>query len=417
MRAPLKKIFIARYVLLLEVLGFIIMGAIIAGMLFAVFHKINDDCKVKSDVVTAAVDPLTLPAPAFIIKVEAKDGDQVVQGQSILQILDDPTDVSIMKAQQDLAASQASLTSASQTAGISAQVLDSIRVALASSQQISPVGQKKSLPAPTSGILKGSELATMEGTIREGKVAEVHDFTKLRFSVSVGGKNSDRVNISLLGARDILDWKLVTRILKGKDEPENPAQRRIWTIAQETKAIQDKLRFIGPGKAPDAIGKGDVVAALNTILRKSDFYAADAWDAASLSEEARKFIGKGPATLPEIELFRFNRLLLEAALPGAIEVSQNQLQPVKAKIIVPKESVLENGKEKKIKPDIFPLSGKILTDRDANGVVIVELDDPPAELTDYMKKRLADSTLLAPTMTGGIVVGQIPMFRFLFSKE
>jgi len=426
MRAPLRKIFIARYVLYLEIIGFLIMGVIIAGMIFCVIYQIDDTARIKSDDLPLTIEHLTLPSRVYVDAVQVKDGDAVAKGQRLLTVQDDPADLALMETRLDLAAAAEALTSLTLNRSLSPDVGKSVQAALAGAQAIALTHPPKPTTAPLNGIVKGDALAQMAHTMRQGQVCDVHNWDELRFEARVSGKNTDRVNISLLGPRDVLEWRELTRMLKAPDPPPSPSVRQFWELANKDDVnFKDKLKFIAAGSKPDNIGRTDVVTVMNNVLRLKELYPDAGWAPANLPPEARSILRKGVKDLTDNELFRLNRLLLEKTFPGWFETSPNVHQPVKAKILIPRPSRrLPNGLEEKQKPIIFPMTGETLSDKsptvnilDGSYGVTIVLRHPAPEVQDYLKRRLAKPKMDKVIMTGSVVVGKIPVFRFLFSKE
>jgi len=425
MRAPWKKIFIARYILYLEILGFAVMGVIIAGMIFCVVYEIDDTARMKAEDIPLTIEPVSLASRCYVQSVNVKDKETVAKGQPLLTVLDQPDDVALMTARLNLRETIEALASASRTITMSPEAIESVRAALAALKTATPVHPPGTIAAPVSGIVVAPNLQGLTDTIKQGYVCNIHNSDVLRFEARVSGKNLDRVHISLLGTRDILNWKEMTKALKSIEPPSSKPVERFWKLANKNDpSFKERLRFIEGGRTPDDTGKGDVTAVLNNVLRLSELYSDTVWPVSSLNSEAKALVEKGVAGLGENDLFRLNRLLLENTFPEWIEKSPNQRQFVRAKILVPRPPILVKGVEKRQKPVVVPMTGEVVSDKsvwpnflDGSYGVTIDLPNPPPVVRDYLNKRLTDPNLAKVGMTGSIVVGKIPIFRFLFSKS
>jgi hypothetical protein len=236
-------------------------------------------------------------------------------------------------------------------------------------------------------------------------VVYTHD--SLRFAVPVTGDNALRVRINLLAERDVLEWKLLTQHIKSEQPPEDPTLRRIHGM------LQGKLEEIKPGRTPMKRNMPEIIGALNDLLRRKDFYDAQAWAGKQVPAEAGKFLSRGADRLSPDELIRMNRLLLTVAMPQAIADSENEHQAVKAKLFIPVQHRAPDGKIVKDKPRIFSAQGQVVREPEA-GKVVIDLASPPAEVVEYMKRQRGSADLPQVTTTGNVVVGRISLFRFLF---
>lgn len=103
-------------------------------------------------------------------------------------------------------------------------------------------------------------------------------------------------------------------------------QRRAAAAAAVGKRLREflsagllkKLAKLSPRRSPTETEKEVLLKELNVGLTRRDFYDPVAWRGAELSKEAAALLKKGPASLSDGELRRFNRLLVEAAFPEAI---------------------------------------------------------------------------------------------------
>ena len=113
-------------------------------------------------------------------------------------------------------------------------------------------------------------LHSLQGTIATGEVATIISYGSLRFPVPVGGENALRVRVNLLAEPDVIDWKVLTAIVRSDSPPQDPAEKRTWEM------LQGKLEEVRPDKVPLKRAMPEVVGALNELLRRPDFYSPDA---------------------------------------------------------------------------------------------------------------------------------------------
>ena len=113
--------------------------------------------------------------------------------------------------------------------------------------------------------------------------------------------------------------KLVEKIVAaGKSTQPSPG-RRVWELLDEptrqSLTRETKDRFESRARFRN------VVESLQAMILRRDFYRESDWDKSKLPASARTLYAKGLAKLPDDELARFNRLLLEAAFPDEIAPS------------------------------------------------------------------------------------------------
>lgn len=120
----------------------------------------------------------------------------------------------------------------------------------------------------------------------------------------------------LIGREDLAKLKpLAGRIVAA--EHQHTLLGRVYDLAQpETKTF---LKELSPKQWVDNYDKGQAAEALSTILRRRDFYDPSLdLSSLSLSDEAKRLIARGLATLSETEVCRLNCLLLHDALPDLL---------------------------------------------------------------------------------------------------
>lgn len=132
---------------------------------------------------------------------------------------------------------------------------------------------------------------------------------------------------STLHRPDITDQSrlLTTLADKGPADGEQTAISRVWGFLPAD--LQENI-LAHENNAGDSSRNASRLTEtlrheLNELLKRTDLYDEAAWKNVYLDDEAREYRKRGPATLRDDELGRFNRLLLEAAFPEQIRISEN----------------------------------------------------------------------------------------------
>lgn len=151
---------------------------------------------------------------------------------------------------------------------------------------------------------------------------------------------------------DINDWPdLVSRLINAKNADRPSPGKRIWALL--SPSTRDLLQFRASAKfthrwpifmieqsvSVDSLlskkkakfwskiedenkDKHTIINELNEILSRRDFYHEEDFHHLTLTEEILDLLSQGQEELPEKNLQKFNRLLLETAYPYNIEKSQ-----------------------------------------------------------------------------------------------
>jgi hypothetical protein len=118
-----------------------------------------------------------------------------------------------------------------------------------------------------------------------------------------------------LAVNDILDW--ASLLQKLNNPTQAGAGQRIWSLlgADVQQVIQQVAAT--PGKVPTEAQKTQIIAALNGVLLRSDFYLAPAFASLTIPVAVKNLLQAG-TVLSQDEVEKLNRLLLEAAYPQEI---------------------------------------------------------------------------------------------------
>lgn len=122
---------------------------------------------------------------------------------------------------------------------------------------------------------------------------------------------------SYLSSYEIREWSPLANAIQHPSE--NP-------LGHFRKHFSPELRETLEAGDLGATTRRRVIDELNTILRRTDIYDAEAWNKSSFNGETSTLLAKKSATLTEREAVRLNRLLLEAAAPNWISRSPRNLQ-------------------------------------------------------------------------------------------
>jgi len=125
----------------------------------------------------------------------------------------------------------------------------------------------------------------------------------------------------LLSVEDVLDWTdLCSRLGRDGGRATPSPGRRIWEMlsAEMREQVLRASQAGGAGK----IFKFSLVEALNELLGRRDFYQEIYFSGVALAGEAEELFERGRNGLSAEEVWRFNRLLLEASYPREIARSR-----------------------------------------------------------------------------------------------
>jgi hypothetical protein len=119
---------------------------------------------------------------------------------------------------------------------------------------------------------------------------------------------------------DILDWQSFCSKLSKEDNHTSPSpSRRLWKLL--SKQTQEIVLSGAYSMTLDQAAKENVINVLNDILKRRDFYQYDDFCLVA-AFEAKALLHNHAKDLPENEIERFNRLLLEASYPKEIAKSK-----------------------------------------------------------------------------------------------
>jgi len=118
----------------------------------------------------------------------------------------------------------------------------------------------------------------------------------------------------------VFPWKLKVSASDGKLSPA----RQIWNTLSDP--LKEQLRSLPLDALPSAELQQLLLDELNQALLRRELYEPEAWATILSSEKGRGvlardeqlLVNRGPAQLTDVELQRFNRLLLEEAFPDEI---------------------------------------------------------------------------------------------------
>jgi UDP-N-acetylmuramyl pentapeptide phosphotransferase/UDP-N-acetylglucosamine-1-phosphate transferase len=132
--------------------------------------------------------------------------------------------------------------------------------------------------------------------------------------------NPITVSATYVSPRDVLDWPSFVRTLANAESAGQPSPvKRIWD------RLDDKGKAAFSAAAREELlqtsERRDLLLAINTVMGERGLFDAKLWPVESLNAEARGWARRDQSSLSEMEMERFNRLLLETAMPGSIAQS------------------------------------------------------------------------------------------------
>jgi|GEM_PF-4390869 len=105
-----------------------------------------------------------------------------------------------------------------------------------------------------------------------------------------------------------------TALQAGAADEASPLQKHLWNSL--SKRTREHIENRDSGRGPDFHIRKRIVSDLNAAIKKDDFYDQELWTDVTLSKRAEELQS---SKLKGDKLKQFNRLALEAALPGRIQ--------------------------------------------------------------------------------------------------
>jgi len=125
------------------------------------------------------------------------------------------------------------------------------------------------------------------------------------------------IGSSFVNPDHVLDWPgLVNELRTHGAQPEPSPAKQIWN--RLSPALQRRLQAAPVDATPDKKSRSLLIEELNAILEERDLYNESLWRETPLNGDSKPLLEKGLANLTTRETTRFNRMLLEAALPDYI---------------------------------------------------------------------------------------------------
>ena len=138
------------------------------------------------------------------------------------------------------------------------------------------------------------------------------------FKAGAGGSSrpSSRSHPALLNVGDVRDWPGLLAKIQAENAAEgaSPGKHILGLLKPEAQAF---FRGIDPKAISDDMKK-DIVKQFNALLLRGDFYSEPAWKGVAPGPMAAALLAQGTANLAEKDRITLNRLLFEAAYPGAV---------------------------------------------------------------------------------------------------
>ena len=155
---------------------------------------------------------------------------------------------------------------------------------------------------------------------------------------------------SLFSVCDILEWKDFIKSLKEKRDTDPDKKQIRDFLDEESKEFIENWEH---GKTLNEESKESIIKGLNDILKRKDFYKAEAFENIELSREAKELYDKGLDNLCDNQVQRFNRILFESIYPHEITKSlKNRIYNFNAKKI---EKLIKDRIKKTIPPNEYKM--------------------------------------------------------------
>jgi len=120
--------------------------------------------------------------------------------------------------------------------------------------------------------------------------------------------------VSLAIDKESMHWFRVAKETMVRDGEGNrrPAARHLWTLQSE--AAREAWHGVVKSVAPTEEQLRTLIAEINGLLARRDFFDATAFADVALPEEGRRLLARGLRRLSDEEMFRFNRIVLKGAV-------------------------------------------------------------------------------------------------------
>lgn len=144
------------------------------------------------------------------------------------------------------------------------------------------------------------------GPVSSAMRALAIELASLAASIDEGGYST------LLDIDDVIDWRGLCSKLYEQGAGQKDSSRTIWALLPDyvrkivTQALADRI---------DEISKNKVVKSLNSLLKSRDFCHSIAINSVNYVDEAIYRLNRMGANLPEHEVERLNRQILESIFP------------------------------------------------------------------------------------------------------
>lgn len=231
MRAPLKKVIMAKYVRLLEIFGYGLAALILALWVLFFFIPIDENCFGTGPIRPATLD-IVAPSRAVLVGADVATDQWVKKDQVIFRLNLNEEAVAARQAQADLASLGSQILTLAKKPSDREDLENSVAYLVKKVGGLATGKEEKALLSPVDGFLKyalPTTTATLTNAVVAGPLAQVISSHLMQADVELGQMNRDRVAV---GQKVNINIRI---------DPEHPKQK--------TKLVGKVIKVPEPGRA------------------------------------------------------------------------------------------------------------------------------------------------------------------------
>lgn len=132
--------------------------------------------------------------------------------------------------------------------------------------------------------------------------------------------NPITVSATYLYPRDVTNWAALSDAFWQAIQSDSPSPARAIWLHMPLDARQKTAEVVRQAPESPTVRR-ELLQGLNSVLGQRRLYDSSLWPEALLTPEAQLLAARNPQSLSDLEVIRLDRLLIEAALPGAVAYS------------------------------------------------------------------------------------------------
>jgi len=208
MRAPLKKVFMARYVVLAEIFGYLLAATLLTAWIIFFFIHIDEHC-FGSGPISPALLVLQSPERAVLDEIFPKNGAWVRQDEVIVALNLDEKAIAARQAHFDLKSLGKQIVTLADEPDKRSALETHLTEVLKEMESLKTGTIRKEITAPAPGLLHITLETTTTGQVVQGKLGDILSDQIVQIEVELGTMNRARV---------MVDQDVKVRIVFSKDE-------------------------------------------------------------------------------------------------------------------------------------------------------------------------------------------------------